>query len=73
MKPRLIALAVFVVGLGSASCRSVEFYEMRSFSDPAMAFDEGGTETHFFQKVFYSDEGSAGGIGTSAGGGCGCY
>lgn len=46
---------------------------MRAYSDPVMDFDDGATETHWFQKVHYSTEGSAGGIGTSAGGGCGCY
>jgi hypothetical protein len=38
-----------------------------------MAFDTDPSEMHFQQKVFYSMEGSAGGFGSSAGGGCGCY
>jgi hypothetical protein len=46
---------------------------MQAFTDPAMELDDGATETHWFQKVHYSVEGSAGGIGTGAGGGCGCY
>lgn len=60
--------------LGSTSgCRSVAFYEKRAFSNPLMDLDEGPTEAHWYQKVYYSDEGAAGGFGTSAGGGCGCY
>jgi len=65
----LVALAVAF----GAGCNTVEFYAMRAFSDPAMALDVGATKTHWYQKVYYSTEGSAGGIGTSAGGGCGCY
>ena len=56
-----------------AGCRSVEFYEKAAFSDPTMALEESRCEIHWYQKVFYSQEGSAGGIGTVAGGGCGCY
>ena len=44
-----------------------------AFADPVMEFETDGTEVHFHQKVYYSMEGSAGGIGSSAGGGCGCY
>lgn len=65
-------LACLLLGL-AAGCNTVEYYEMRAFSDPAMEFEDGATETHWFQKIHYSIEGSAGGIGTSAGGGCGCY
>lgn len=56
-----------------AGCRTVEFYEKERLSDPAMKFDDDATETHFLQKVLYSREGSVGGVGTGAGGGCGCY
>jgi hypothetical protein len=67
------ALLLLLLPILAASCRSVEFYEKQAFSDPAMAFDESAAETHFYQKTYYSMEGSAGGIGTTAGGGCGCY
>jgi hypothetical protein len=30
-------------------------------------------ETHWYSKLYFSLEGSIGGIGTSGGGGCGCY
>ncbi|MFT5286761.1 MAG: hypothetical protein ACI8TQ_002933 [Planctomycetota bacterium] len=56
-----------------AGCNTVEFYEKGAFQDPAMDLAGSGSEAHFHQKVFYSMEGSAGGIGSSAGGGCGCY
>jgi len=35
-----------------------------------LAEDKG--EVNFYQKSYYSREGSAGGIGAIAGGGCGC-
>ena len=38
-----------------------------------MQFTESPAQLHWQQKVQFSDEGAAGGIGTSAGGGCGCY
>ena len=69
---------VFVAGatlllLGTSACHTVEFYEMEAFTDPVMALGDDASEVHLHQKVFYSMEGSAGGIGSSAGGGCGCY
>ena len=66
-------LAAAALFLALSACRSVDFYEMEAFSDPVMAMGEDPTEVHLHQKVFYSMEGSAGGIGSSAGGGCGCY
>lgn len=72
MKIPLLLTALFLL-LGASSCRSVEFYEKAAFSDPVMALGGTRAEAHFYQKCFYSMEGSAGGIGTTAGGGCGCY
>ncbi len=54
-------------------CKTVDFYERRLLTDAVMNLDPGPTEAHFMQKVLYSREGAAGGIGESAGGGCGCY
>ena len=54
-------------------CSTVEYYEKQNFGDAAMKFEADPSEVHFQAKVFYSMEGSAGGIGDSAGGGCGCY
>lgn len=75
--PRLArALALGLLGtglLGLTSCQTVDFTEKRNLSDPVMQLDDGAGETHFYQKTYYSREGSAGGIGSSAGGGCGCY
>ena len=73
-KPRRRRIFVGTLLLAlSGACNTVEYYEMQAYSDPVMEFDDGATETHWFQKVHYSVEGSAGGIGTGAGGGCGCY
>jgi Domain of unknown function (DUF4266) len=72
-RPPMRTLAILLALLPLGACNTVEYYEKRAFSDAVMEFEDGATETHWFQKVYYSIEGSAGGIGTSAGGGCGCY
>ena len=66
------ALLTLVVA-SSAACNTVEFYEMEAHSSAVMTYSHSPAKSHFDQKVLYSMEGSAGGIGTSAGGGCGCY
>lgn len=68
---RLIG-SMFVV-LAVSGCVATDFTERRRLTDPIMTLDDSAGETHFHQKVYYSREGSAGGIGGSAGGGCGCY
>ena len=72
MKSLLTCLVVWLAA-ATSSCATVEFYERAALQDPTMAFSAHPAETHFHQKAFYSQEGSAGGIGTTAGGGCGCY
>jgi hypothetical protein len=69
---RLVCAALIASAL-LPSCRTVEFYEKAALADAAMQSTAGRCEVHWQQKVFYSHEGSAGGIGTVAGGGCGCY
>ena len=69
----LAPLAVAAFSIASVSCQSVDFTERERLGDRVMSMEENPAQTHFHQKVFYSMEGSAGGIGTSAGGGCGCY
>ena len=66
-------LLLLAIPILTAGCQTVEYYEKQRLIDPAMVFETDPTEVHFQQKVFYSMEGSAGGIGESAGGGCGCY
>lgn len=71
---RMSALSLIAaLAVGAAACKTVEFYEKEHLSDPAMLFDDDPTESHFVQKCAYSREASVGGIGTGAGGGCGCY
>ncbi|MCA8960841.1 MAG: DUF4266 domain-containing protein [Planctomycetes bacterium] len=74
LRRRAVRIAL-IVGLASTSvgCQTTEFFERGRLVDPIMALDEDATENHFQQKCFYSREGSIGGIGVSAGGGCGCY
>lgn len=68
---RLIGLIIAAVA--SSGCVATDFTERRRLADPIMALDDPASETHLQQKTYYSREGSAGGIGGSAGGGCGCY
>jgi hypothetical protein len=68
----LVALILLVVIVLSA-CSQVPFYEKGLVQDPIMTLAEDPTEVHAYQKIYYSREGSVGGIGTGAGGGCGCY
>lgn len=70
---RVVAAVVGALCLAAAGCQEVSFHEKEHLADPIMVFDGDATETHFFQKTYYSREGSAGGIGATAGGGCGCY
>ncbi|MFT4538509.1 MAG: hypothetical protein ACI841_003654 [Planctomycetota bacterium] len=65
---RLLALSVLCAG-----CAPVRFYEKEAISYRVMDLSDRPAHTHFQQKVFYSIEGAAGGIGSGAGGGCGCY
>lgn len=66
-------LALSLAAFLCTGCNTVEFYEMSAFQDPVMEMDRGRAHTHLKQKCVYSTEGSAGGIGSSSGGGCGCY
>jgi Domain of unknown function (DUF4266) len=72
LRARVIALFALLL-LPVAGCSTVEYYEKEMLSDSVMVFETDPTEVHFHQKCFYSREGSAGGIGETAGGGCGCY
>jgi hypothetical protein len=66
-------LLVAVAGALGSACNTVEFYEMAAFTYPVMEWRQDRANTHLKQKCVYSTEGSAGGIGSSSGGGCGCY
>ncbi len=73
--PGSLRLLVAALALGFlGACRSsVQFYEKAAFADPVMDMAEEPMETHWYAKLYFSLEGSIGGIGTSGGGGCGCY
>lgn len=66
-------LAALLVAFALQGCATTDFTERRRLADPIMALEDPGAETHLQQKTSYSREGSVGGIGGSAGGGCGCY
>lgn len=67
-----IVLFLFAA-LGATSCNTVEFYEKGALSTPVMSLEMPATLSASEQKIFYSTEGAAGGLGSTAGGGCGCY
>lgn len=71
-RPRLALPFALVWLLTGTGCQTVPFYEKGALSSPLMAFDESSPDNHALQKVFYSREASTGGIGSKAGGGCGC-
>ena len=64
---------LLLAALPTSGCGGVAFYEKRHLAEPVMDLDDGAAEAHFYRKVYYSREGSAGGFGSGAGGGCGCY
>lgn len=70
---RVVAAALLVIAATFTSCDSVKFYQKERLADPIMAFGGSPTESHFIAKCTYSREASVGGIGSTAGGGCGCY
>jgi hypothetical protein len=70
---RLLCVAILALAAVLAGCQTVEFYEKEHLNDVTMLLEGDPTEIHFIQKVLYSREGSIGGVGTGAGGGCGCY
>ena len=65
--PLLFCFVVF------SGCQAVNFTQRRLLSSQIMEFDSDPMEAHFYGKSFQSREGSVGGFGGSAGGGCGCY
>ncbi len=73
VRPTARLLMTLLVSAVACGCQTTEFYQRGRLAGPLMSLEEDPTETHFQQKCFYSREGSIGGIGTSAGGGCGCY
>ncbi len=74
-RPRLhsLLLAALIATCASACRTPVQFYEKSAFADPVMNMADHPMEIHWYSKVHFSVEGSIGGIGTSGGGGCGCY
>jgi len=70
LAPLILLLAPIFFATG---CANVPFYERGHLADPVMLTQPDASETHLRQKVVYSREGAIGGIGSSAGGGCGCY
>jgi hypothetical protein len=68
-----VLMLAMIATLSLSACSTVEFYEKERINDPAMKFDDDPSEIHLLQKTLYSREGSVGGVGTGAGGGCGCY
>lgn len=71
---RFRALPVLAALTLLGACRTeVPFYEREALSDPVMSFESDPAQVHFVAKTLFSMEGSIGGVGSSGGGGCGCY
>lgn len=70
---RILLGTLLLAALATIGCSPVAFYEKGRLQDPLMVLADDPTEVHATQKILYSREGSVGGIGTGAGGGCGCY
>ena len=68
----LLALGLALVCAMLASCQPVAFYEKQHLANALMQFDSNPSLDNFMQKVIYSREATTGGIGSKAGGGCGC-
>lgn len=66
-------VAVLIIAIVAGGCETVEYYQKRRLVDAIMVFDPLPEHVHLMQKSYYAREGSVGGIGSGAGGGCGCY
>lgn len=69
----LAAAAALLLCMSLESCDSVKFYQKEKLGRAEMSFAESPTQSTFRAKTIYSREGSVGGIGETAGGGCGCH
>lgn len=71
---RRIGLALLAgFALQATACTNVAFYEKRAFAEDVMTSEDDPGALHWRQKVHYSREAAIGGMGKTAGGGCGCY
>ena len=66
----LLILALAAAGLGG--CVRVHQVDRETLSQQIMQFDPMGNRQAFLNDFHSIREGSAGGVGQSAGGGCGC-
>lgn len=73
MNSAVYSLLVLVAVSVLSGCGTVPFYEREKLQHPLMQLSDAPGHVHWNQKVRYSREGSIGGIGATAGGGCGCY
>jgi len=76
---RALLAAGLLLALLLAACSKVSLYEKGRLQDELLVLEDDRTEVHADQKIYYSREGSVGGIGVGvgvgvgAGGGCGYY
>ncbi len=68
---RLLALALLAVLGSGCAAMSVKPWDRDLLSRPTMRFDGLAHETAVDQHIYFSKEGSLGGMG-AGGGGCGC-
>jgi len=69
-RTRLILIAAAAALLGG--CLRVHQVDRETLSQPIMQFEPMGSRQAFLNDVHAIREGASGGVGQSAGGGCGC-
>jgi hypothetical protein len=67
-----LLLASLVAALACTGCNTTRYYERQRLVDHAAAFDQDRLVVYLRDKVEAAREGSFGGFGGSAAGGCGC-
>ena len=72
MKARCYLLLYALAALALAGCVRVHQVNRETLSQPIMQFEPLGNRQAFLNDFHSIREGSSGGVGQSAGGGCGC-
>jgi hypothetical protein len=66
-----ITAAALISALATGGCATVQPWQRGRLADPAMVFDENGSQTSYMTHWQEAREGAAGGFGVQSGG-CGC-
>ena len=72
IKLRMELAAAALAALALCGCAAVHQIDRETLSRPIMQFEPMGHQQAFLNDVHSIREGASGGVGQSAGGGCGC-